>query len=338
MLTGPGFEESKDLYLGHLRVERGLSPNTVGSYASDLSDLFAFLVGRGLSGPGGVRRGDLMAYLLSLMDRQASPRTRARRLSALKGFFKFLDQENILEGSPASGLESPRLPKTVPKALSREDARTLVSAPPTDSPLGLRNRAMLELMYACGLRVSELLDLSLGQLSLPEGFLRVRGKGSKDRLVPVGDVAAHYVGRYLAEARGALSRGRGGNTVFLSSRGRRMSRQDFWRLVSQEAARLGLPGSSPHSLRHSFATHLVEGGAGLRAVQMMLGHEDLATTEGYLRASPLRLKGVHGRSHPRAKAGGAAPKPGPGGAPGPLGGAKPGPGGQPAGGGTGDEA
>jgi integrase/recombinase XerD len=301
-VDGTAFEGLKDLYLGHLRVERGLSPNTVAAYASDLSDLFSYLQGQGLRGPEQAARGHLMGYLLDLMERKASPRTRARRLSALKGFYGFLDSEGLIPGSPASGLESPKLPKTLPKALALEDVLRLIAMPRPDTPLGLRNRAMLELMYAAGLRVSELLDLTLGQLSLEEGFLRVRGKGAKDRLVPLGDAAAHYVGRYLAEARAAILKDREGNgTVFLSSRGRRMSRQYFWRLVARDAALLGLPKCSPHSLRHSFATHLVEGGADLRAVQLMLGHSDLATTERYLKAGAGRLRKAHERSHPRAK-------------------------------------
>jgi integrase/recombinase XerD len=196
-------------------------------------------------------------------------------------------------------LETPRLPKTVAKALSRDDVLRLISSPAPEGPRGLRDRAMLELMYAGGLRVSELLDLSVGQLSLEEGFLRVRGKGSKDRLVPVGDAAVHYLGRYLKEGRGLLVKGKDSGTVFLNSRGSRMSRQFFWRMVAREAALLGLNNVSPHSLRHSFATHLVEGGADLRAVQLMLGHEDLSTTEKYLATGVRRLKGVHGRCHPR---------------------------------------
>jgi integrase/recombinase XerD len=300
-MTESAFQNLKDLYLGHLRVERGLSPNTVDSYSFDLEDLFAFLSGLGLASPDECGRGHLLEYLLKLMDQKLSPRTRARRLSALKGFFAFLDAENIIQGSPASGLDTPGLPKTIPKALSREDVLKIIKAPVPDNPLGLRNRAMFELMYAGGLRVSELLDLTLGQLSLEESFLRVRGKGSKDRLVPIGDAAVFYVERYLREGRPALLKDKSSTTVFLNFRGGRMSRQYFWRLIAREAELLGLPKVSPHSLRHSFATHLVEGGADLRAVQLMLGHSDLATTEKYLKTGVRRLKKVHDHSHPRGK-------------------------------------
>jgi integrase/recombinase XerD len=289
-----------DLYLGHLRVERGLSPNTVDSYAFDLRDLFAFLDSLGVDGPEGTRRGHLMEYLLKLMELELSPRTRARRLSAIKGFFLFLDGENLIKGSPANGLETPKLPKTIAKALSREDVLRLISAPKPINPIGMRNRAMFELMYAGGLRVSELMDLCLGDLKLNESYLRVRGKGSKERLVPIGDAAAHYVELYLKSGRPSLISEKTSSYLFLNAKGQRMSRQYFWRLVAKEAALLGLPKVSPHALRHSFATHLVEGGADLRAVQMMLGHSDLSTTEKYLKTGVERLKNVHQKYHPRA--------------------------------------
>ncbi|MDR2406141.1 MAG: tyrosine recombinase XerD [Deltaproteobacteria bacterium] len=298
-MTIGSFEFAMDLYLGHLRVERGLSANTVDSYSFDLKDLISFLRKLEIHSPEDTKRGHLMEYLMDMMEKSLSPRTRARRLSALKGFFLFLEGENMIPGSPASGLETPRLPGTVAKALSREDTLKLISSPPPTGAIGLRNRAMFELMYAGGLRVSEILDLSLGQLSLDEGYLRVRGKGSKERLVPIGDAAIHYVRLYLKEARSELLGGASSTQVFLNTRGKRMSRQYFWRLISREAALLGIPKTSPHALRHSFATHLVENGADLRAVQLMLGHSDLSTTEKYLKTGVRRLKKVHERTHPR---------------------------------------
>jgi integrase/recombinase XerD len=294
------FAPYKDLYLGHLAVERALSPNTVAAYASDLDDFLLHLKERGVKSPLAAGRGDLLDYLLHIADR-LGPRSRARRLSAVKGFYAFLEEENYVKGSPAASLESPALPRSVPKALGEEDVQRLVAAPDPSTPLGLRNRAMFELMYAGGLRVSELLDLSLGGLNLDEGFIRARGKGSKDRLIPVGDLAAFFVRRYLQEARPGLARGRERPWVFLNSRGGRMSRQYFWRLVSREAQALGLGRVSPHCLRHSFATHLVEGGADLRAVQLMLGHRGLGTTEKYLKTGSRRLKKVHEKSHPRGR-------------------------------------
>lgn len=297
----PAFENALDLYLGHLRVERSLSGNTLMAYGRDLSAFLGWAEKKGLGSFDRIDRNLLMAYFLELSER-LSARSRARALSAIKAFFAFLEAEKIIGHNPAHNFESPKLPRTLPKALGPEDILRLVTAPETESPLGLRNRCMFELMYSSGLRVSELLDLNLGQVNLEESFLRVRGKGDKERLAPMGEVAADLLAGYLKKARPRLMGAKSGAYVFLNKSGGRLSRQYFWRVLARYAGELGLSGVTPHVLRHSFATHLVEGGADLRAVQMMLGHASLATTEIYIKVGVDRLSRVHDRHHPRAKA------------------------------------
>jgi integrase/recombinase XerD len=296
------WEPILDLYLGHLKVERGLSPNTLEAYRKDILDFILFLAPLNKWEPQRVGRGDIQGFLLHLSSLGTlCPRSRARKLSAVKGFFLFLETEGMTkEGSPATGIQGPNLPKTLPKALSQEDMIKLVESPNLTRPGGLRNRTMFELMYAGGLRVSELLDLTVSQLALEESFLRVRGKGSKDRLVPIGPVSVYFLDRYLREERPKFSKKESANIVFLNNKGKRMSRQYFWRLVKESADLCGLEHVSPHVLRHSFATHLLEGGADLRSVQMMLGHARLGTTEIYLKVSDSRLKEIHTKLHPRA--------------------------------------
>ncbi len=300
------FENALDLYLGHLRVERNLSGHTLAAYGRDLSAFLTWLEQAGVTTWERVDRNRLMGYMLTLSDR-LSARSRARALSAIRAFFRFLESEKILGHNPAHNFESPKLPQSLPKALGTEDMRRLVTAPETDSPLGLRNRAMFELMYSAGLRVSELLGLTLSQVNVEEAFLRVRGKGDKERLAPVGEEALNLLVRWLKLGRPHLATPKSGGLVFLNKRGGRLSRQFFWRVLGQYAAELGLKGVTPHVLRHSFATHLVEGGADLRAVQMMLGHASLATTEIYIKVETERLSRVHRQYHPRAERTAAAP-------------------------------
>ncbi len=293
------YDQALDLYLGHLRVERNLSGNTIMAYGRDLNAFLNWLAQAGAPAWDRVDRNLLMGYMLSLSDR-LSARSRARTLSAIRAFFRFLEEEKIVGHNPAHNFESPKLPRSLPKALGPEEIRRLVTAPDTETPLGLRNRTMFELMYSAGLRVSELLDLTLAMINLEESFLRVRGKGDKERLAPMGEVAGNLLARYLKEARPHLSGPKSGAVVFLNNRGGRLSRQYFWRVLGQYADELGLEGVTPHVLRHSFATHLVEGGADLRAVQMMLGHASLATTEIYIKVGTERLSRVYNQYHPRA--------------------------------------
>jgi len=296
----PAFENALDLYLGHLRVERNLSGNTIMAYGRDLSAFLAWLAAQGVTGWARVDRNRLMGYLLTLSE-HLSARSRARALSAIRAFFRFLEDEKIVEHNPAHNFESPKLPQSLPKALGTDDVRRLVEAPETVTPLGLRNRTMFELMYSAGLRVSELLDLTLSQVNLEDSFLRVRGKGDKERLAPMGEVAANLLSEYFKSGRPHLAGPGSGGHVFLNKRGGRLSRQYFWRVLGEYADQLGLAGVTPHVLRHSFATHLVEGGADLRAVQMMLGHASLATTEIYIKVGAERLGRVHRQFHPRSE-------------------------------------
>ena len=295
----PAFENALDLYLSHLQVERQLSGHTLSAYGRDLSAFLGWLEKDGVRDFAKVDRNRLTAYFLDLAERLA-PRSRARVLSAIRAFFRFLEAEKILDHNPSHNFDGPRLPRSLPKALGPEDIRRLVESPNPDNLLGLRDRSMLELMYGSGLRVSELLDLTLNQVNLPEAFLKACGKGGKERLIPVGEVSAGFLARYLKEARPRLAGPGSRSRLFLNRRGGGLSRQYFWRLLGRYAEKLDLRGVTPHILRHSFATHLVEGGADLRAVQMMLGHSKLVTTEIYIKAGPERLGRVHRGHHPRA--------------------------------------
>ncbi|KXS56780.1 MAG: hypothetical protein AMR96_00695 [Candidatus Adiutrix intracellularis] len=293
------FENALDLYLGHLNVERSLAGNTIAAYGADLADFLIWLEKNGATGFHEVDRNKITAYFLILSER-LSARSRARRLSAIRAFFRFLEDENLVLASPVHDFDSPKLLQPLPKALGVEEIRLLIEAPATDQPLGLRNRTMFELLYSAGLRVSELLDLTLAQVNLEDAFLKVRGKGDKERLSPMGEVAVNLLRRYFNEARPSLAGPASRSFVFLNRRGGRLSRQYFWRILGEYAEQLGLLGVTPHVLRHSFATHLVEGGADLRAVQMMLGHASLVTTEIYIKVSAERLGRIHRRFHPRA--------------------------------------
>jgi integrase/recombinase XerD len=289
-------------YLSHLRVGRGYGPNTVGGYRNDLKGFLAYLEGRGLGDPESVTAGEVEGFLTGLAEEGLKPVSRARKLSAVKGFFAYLRDEGLVSKNPAYQIKGPKLDKPLPKPLGREQMETLIGAPNLATSEGLLNRAMIEVVYAGGLRVTEMCQLTLGQLRLADGFLRVTGKGAKERLVPLGETAAMWLGRYLKEVRplfaGAKSERR---EVFLNPKGAPITRNHFYRLISRLAREAGLPEASPHTLRHSFATHLLEGGADLRAVQTMLGHASLATTERYLKVEDGRLQQVHRRYHPRSE-------------------------------------
>ncbi|MCL2028801.1 MAG: tyrosine recombinase XerD [Deltaproteobacteria bacterium] len=297
--ASPAFENALDLYLSHLNVERQISGHTLAAYGRDISSFLGWLEKEGIRDFAKIGRSRLTAYFLDLAGR-LGPRSRARALSAIRAFFRFLEAERILECNPTHNFDGPRPPRSLPKALGPEDIRLLVESPDPETLLGLRDRAMFELMYGSGLRVSELLDLTLSQVNLPEAFLKVRGKGGKERLAPMGEASAGFLARYLKESRPRLAARAGRSLVFLNHRGGRLSRQYFWRLLGRHAGKAGLRGVTPHVLRHSFATHLVEGGADLRAVQMMLGHSSLVTTEIYIKTGPERLARIHSDHHPRA--------------------------------------
>ena len=288
-----------DQFFQHLGVERGLAPLTLAAYARDLQDFWGFIEGRGRSYWGAVALGDLQDYFAALEARGLSARSRARRLSALRQFFRFLQREEQVESNPVELLDSPRLPRRLPQVMGEAEVATLLSAPDPGTPGGLRDQALLEVLYATGLRVSELVGLTLKQLDLRRGVVRPLGKGSKERVVPMVAVAVEKLQLYLETARPRLLQGRESPYVFINRRGGRLSRQGFWKLLKQYALKAGVKTLSPHTLRHSFATHLLSRGANLRVLQMLLGHADLATTQIYTHLDAERLKQVHRKAHPR---------------------------------------
>ncbi|MGA9754885.1 MAG: site-specific tyrosine recombinase XerD [Desulfobaccales bacterium] len=283
----------------HLEVERGLAPLTVTAYARDLRDFWVFLEERGRTDWVAVDLADLQAYFAAQEARGLSARSRARGLSALRQFFRFLQREGEVETNPVELLDSPRLPQRLPRVLGEQDVAALLAAPDPGTPGGLRDLALLEVLYATGLRVSELVGLTFKQLDLRRGVVRPLGKGSKERVVPMVPGAVEKLQIYLEQARPRLLQGRESPYVFINRRGGRLSRQGFWKLLKQYALKAGVPTLSPHTLRHSFATHLLSRGANLRVLQMLLGHADLATTQIYTHLDAARLRLVHQKAHPR---------------------------------------
>lgn len=286
-------------YLAHLALERNLSPRTRDAYGRDLRQFAAWLEAEKLA-LDAVDRPAVRGYLGSRRDAGLSARSAARALSTIRSFYRFLVRTGALTQDPTADLKSPSLWRTVPHALSSEEIEALLAAPDIDHNLGLRDRAMLETLYATGLRVSELVSLTVDRVRLDPGFVRVIGKGRKERLVPLGGAAAEWIERYQLRARPELDRHRA-RELFLNHRGQPMTRQGFWKILRRYGRLAGIRSQlSPHVLRHSFATHLVENGADLRAVQMMLGHASIATTEIYTHVSRARARRVYDRSHPRA--------------------------------------
>ena len=286
-------------YLGYLRVEKGLAENTVVAYRRDVSHFLDCLKSSRVALEE-VDRRRLQDYLIELYG-EVSPRTMARRIVALRSFFRFLLLDGYLSQDPTETLESPRLWRSLPSYLTAQQVEQLLALPDVTTSLGLRNRAMLEVLYGSGLRVSELVNLKIQDLRLDLGIVRTMGKGSKERLVPVGDSAREWVERYLAQSRTHLARRRAPTQVlFLSQKGGAMSRQNFWNIVRGFAGQMGVSKLSPHVLRHSFATHLLENGADLRAVQLMLGHADISTTQIYTHVTRERLRKIYDQFHPRA--------------------------------------
>ena len=291
-----------DAYLDHLRVERRLADHTLESYGRDLRALAEFAAGAGRR-PETLDRATLEAFVRQQRTRGLSPRSVARMVAAVRGFYKFLVLDRRLDHSPADDLSPPRAWPALPKFLSLEEVDTLIAQPDVGTALGLRDRAMIELLYATGLRVSELMAVRASDLHLDEQYMTCIGKGSKERLIPMGEQAADWIRRYQREARPELVRKvRGGRAVlFVNARGGALSRVGFWKILKRYARKAGLPRTlSPHVVRHSFATHLLDRGADLRAIQMMLGHADLSTTQIYTHVLDARMRAVYDRFHPRA--------------------------------------
>ncbi len=289
-----------EAFLAYALAEQGLARASVDAYGRDLSEFAEFATSRGAGDPADVDRAGLTVYLLSLRRHGRSPATIKRRAAAIRSFYRFLLREEALEGDPTLDLASPKLPTRLPKVLTIDDVGRLLAMPDPATPAGSRDRAMLELMYASGLRVSELVGLDLGDVDLVHEIVRTMGKGSKERIVPVGTKAIEAMRAYVLHARPVLVRGRGGQALFTNRRGGRMTRQACWKLVKTyaRAAGIGKP-LTPHVLRHSFATHLLERGADLRAVQEMLGHASISTTQVYTHVTRDHLREVYRRAHPR---------------------------------------
>ncbi len=284
--------------MDHAWAERGLAKASLSSYGADLRSLGMWLGPRG-EALGSANRGSLFAYLSARHGEGMKPRSGARLISTLKQFYVWAIDQGLREDNPATDLASPKLPRALPKAMTESEIENLLRAPDLDDPLGLRDKAMLELLYATGLRVSELVSLRGEQVSMSQGVVRIRGKGSKERLVPMGDEAQHWISQYLKDGRPALHP-RPEPSLFITQRGTAMTRQAFWALIKRYAALAGIRASmSPHTLRHSFATHLLNHGADLRVVQLLLGHSDLSTTQIYTHIAREGLKKLHSKHHPR---------------------------------------
>lgn len=283
-----------------LWMERGLSPNTLAAYQSDLRAFALWIArerGRRLAE---AERLDLLDYLASLSVQGRKPRSSARLLSCLRQFYQHLVRQGLIQEDPSARVDSPKLGRPLPKSLTEAEVEALLAAPDTGDPRGHRDRTMLEVLYASGLRVTELVTLTPSQVSLTQGVLRVMGKGSKERLVPLGEEAVGWLADYVRGARQELLAGRMSDFLFPTSRSDRMTRQAFWQLIKRYALQAGVAKPlSPHTLRHAFATHLLNHGADLRVVQMLLGHSDLSTTQIYTHVARERLRQLHARHHPR---------------------------------------
>ncbi len=304
----PSFDASVQQFLDHLRVERELAPATVSAYGGDLADFAKFVAARDVRGARDVRTIDVLDYLARVTEQGLSARSQARRLIALRQLFRFLRTEHACDADPTEEIDLPRFGRKLPTFLSVDEVDQLLAAPDRRTPRGARDGAMLEVLYATGLRVSELVRLRIADVNFDAGYLMAFGKGRKQRLVPIGEVALAGLRAYLETARSTFLGGGGktkpraaSNALFLTRHGRAMSRQSFWKLLGRYAVAAGIRKRiSPHKLRHSFATHLVERGADLRAVQAMLGHADIGTTEIYTHLSRRHLRSVYDRFHPRA--------------------------------------
>jgi integrase/recombinase XerD len=289
-----------DRFCDHLWLEDGLADLTLAAYRTDLQAFGSWLEKERKQALNTAVAGDIEAYLAWRFARLTQPRSAARYTSALKRFYRYLLRENLIAADPTLNLDSPKLPRSLPKTLTEVDVERLLDSADVGSPLGVRDRAMLETLYATGLRVSELVGLKLTAVNLNDGVLRVTGKGNKDRLVPLGEEAVQWLRRYLAESRPLLLERQLSNAVFVTTRGDGMTRQAFWYLIKRRAhaAEITRP-LSPHTLRHAFATHLLNHGADLRVVQMLLGHSDISTTQIYTHVARERMKQLHAAHHPR---------------------------------------
>lgn len=292
-------EELVDRFLDAIWMERGLSQNTLGAYRADLMTL-----GRGLAEHDKpidlADKADLLAFIAKRVESGAKPRSTARQLSSFRRFFRYIMREGLRDSDPTADIEMPRIGRSLPQTLSEDEVDSLLSAPNTDEPLGHRDRAMLELLYATGLRVSELINIQQSQINFNEGVLRIVGKGDRERLIPLGEESQRWIRDFIDGPRMEILLERQTDYLFPTRRGDRMTRQAFWHIIKRYAEKSGIRKKlSPHSLRHAFATHLLNRGADLRVVQLLLGHSDLSTTQIYTHVARERLKDLHSEHHPR---------------------------------------
>ena len=288
-------------FLNFITVERGLSRNTIDAYERDLRQFSAYLTNSGIEGPAQVQAQTLVSYLRHLQQENLKAASVTRKLAAIRSFFQYAVRERHLKIDPSVTIDSLKTPFHLPKVLSEKEITRLMEQPGATKPAGLRDKAMLELMYATGVRVSELVSLKLFDLNMDMGYIRCFGKGSKERIVPMGGSAQNALLDYLDRGRPKLLKRAEEDTLFLNHHGRKMTRQGFWQIIAAAARRVGIKVTvTPHMLRHSFATHLLDHGADLRSVQEMLGHSDIATTQIYTHVTRTRLKEVYDKTHPRA--------------------------------------
>ncbi|MFD2168881.1 site-specific tyrosine recombinase XerD [Tumebacillus lipolyticus] len=288
-------------FIHYLAVERGLALNTLESYQRDLIGYVSFLERSGVTDLNQTRRANIIGFLAELQRKGRATTTISRNLASLRAFYSFLLRDSLIDVDPTANLESPKIEKRLPKVLSVKEVESLLEGPDTGTVAGGRDKAMLELLYATGIRVSELVSLNLSDVNLNMGFLKCFGKGSKERIIPLGSVALTTVSDYLLNSRGKLLRDQAEESLFLNHHGQRLSRQGFWKIIKKYAQSAQIEKEiTPHTLRHSFATHLLENGADLRAVQEMLGHADISTTQIYTHLTKSRLKEVYAKAHPRA--------------------------------------
>ncbi|HJP39822.1 MAG: site-specific tyrosine recombinase XerD [Gammaproteobacteria bacterium] len=305
IVAGDGSEQNApeaiiDKFLDTIWMERGLSVNTLGAYRADLMVLKRWLAKKDISLIFATR-ADLLAFIAWRTGEGAKPRSTARQLSSFRRFYRFLLRESVIGEDPTLKIDMPKIGRSLPRSLSEDEVKALLDAPDTHDPLGHRDRTMLEVLYATGLRVTELINLKQGEINLNQGVLRVSGKGDRDRLIPIGDEAQEWLREFLGGSRIEILLERHTDYLFPTRRGDRMTRQAFWHIIKRYTKKAGIKGKlSPHTLRHAFATHLLNNGADLRVVQMLLGHSDLSTTQIYTHVARARMKDLHSQHHPRA--------------------------------------
>ena len=289
-----------DVYLNFLAVEKGVSSNTLEAYSRDLNRYVEFIEHAGVKNIREISSDNVISFLGNLKGSRLATSSINRSLAAIRGFYRYLLAEKVIDENPVANIELARVWMHLPDTLSREEMGILLKQPGTKTPLAVRDTAMLELLYATGIRVSEMISLSMSNINWQAGYLIVVGKGNKERIVPIGRAAFDCLTRYLEGSRRKLSRGKSVNTIFLNRSGTGLTRQGFWKIVKKYVRKAGLQKKVyPHTFRHSFATHLLEGGADLRSVQVMLGHADISTTQIYTHVTRERLKEIHRKYHPR---------------------------------------